>query len=341
MRLLNKKIFDSTVALSENGTRQEVEHMVIADVIAQITANNPSNVTFDTGTMEIQTLTFPAKASATDGDYIVIYDASGTAWAVALDTTGGAAATPTGAAWTAVAAGNKDYVDISGDTTAAQVAATVEAAINALTGFTAVITTDDTAADGTMTLTQVVPGTVTNPDPHSYDDMGVGSITGVESTAGVATEVNVTDNTVTVPSHGLITGTKVTLTTTGTLPAGLSTGTDYYVIVVDSSTLKFATSQSNASAGTAIDITNYGTSAAVHTIVVTTTIAGTLLMQKNNVLEDDGDPVWEDIGSAQAFTGTDILSWALADVAYNDVRMVATVTSGTVDVAATLNAKGG
>lgn len=58
--------------------------------------------------------------------------------------------------------------------------------------------------------------------------------------------------------------TRVQLTTTTTLPAGLSLATDYYVIKVTDTTCKFATSYANAVAGTAINITDAGTG--THTI---------------------------------------------------------------------------
>lgn len=53
--------------------------------------------------------------------------------------------------------------------------------------------------------------------------------------------------------------TRVQLSTSGTLPAGLTTATNYYVIKVSDTTCKFATSYANAVAGTAIDITDAGT----------------------------------------------------------------------------------
>lgn len=55
------------------------------------------------------------------------------------------------------------------------------------------------------------------------------------------------------------TGTRVQLTTTTTLPAGLSLATDYYVIRVSATTIKLATSLANAQAGTQVDITDQGT----------------------------------------------------------------------------------
>lgn len=57
---------------------------------------------------------------------------------------------------------------------------------------------------------------------------------------------------------------KVYLTTTGTLPAGLSLLTPYWVIGITSTTIKLATSYANAVADTEIDITDAGTG--THTI---------------------------------------------------------------------------
>lgn len=56
-------------------------------------------------------------------------------------------------------------------------------------------------------------------------------------------------------------GDKVNILTTGTAPAGLSTGTDYYVIPyqrTDTVRIKLASSYANAMAGVAIDITDIG-----------------------------------------------------------------------------------
>lgn len=342
MRVLNDLLINgTTVALSQNSDVLSVEHIGMADVMAYTTAANPSNKTFDTGTMEVQTLTFPDVAGSTAGDYIVFYDQSGTAWAVSLDKAG-TDPEPTGAAWVAIDADHKVHVDISGGTDAASVAALVETAVDGLTGFTDLIVTDDTAANGTMLLTQTVPGPTTNPVPHNADDSGAGSITGVQTTAGVATEVSLADNTASIPSHGLTTGVKFTLTTTGTLPAGLATATPYYAIVVSSSLIKFASSQANALAGTAVDITDYGTSAAVHTLVIDTTIAGSVKLQKSDEPGTDEYPhVWFDVGSSsQNFSGSTTLNWGITDIGYRALRAVVTVTSGTVTVRVRVNAKG-
>ena len=74
--------------------------------------------------------------------------------------------------------------------------------------------------------------------------------------------VNTTDETITLANHNLTTGDavvyKAPTTTGGSTVAGLSDGTTYYAIVVDSTTIKLATSSSNATAGTAINLTATG-----------------------------------------------------------------------------------
>jgi len=62
------------------------------------------------------------------------------------------------------------------------------------------------------------------------------------------------------------TGEKVRLTTTGTLPAGLSLLTDFFVIKVSATKIKLATSINNTFAGTNIDITDSGSG--THTITL-------------------------------------------------------------------------
>lgn len=77
-------------------------------------------------------------------------------------------------------------------------------------------------------------------------------------TADASTDVITWTSTTNKPSN-ILTGTRVRLTTTTTLPAGLALATDYYVIKVTDSTCKLATSYANAVAGTAINITDAGT----------------------------------------------------------------------------------
>lgn len=82
-------------------------------------------------------------------------------------------------------------------------------------------------------------------------------------TADAGTDVCTWTSTANIPSN-VLTGTRVRLTTTTTLPAGLATATDYYVIRLSDTTFSLATSYANAVAGTAINITDAGTG--THTV---------------------------------------------------------------------------
>lgn len=82
-------------------------------------------------------------------------------------------------------------------------------------------------------------------------------------TADAGTDVCTYTSTASIPSN-ILTGTRVRLTTTTTLPAGLSLATDYYVIKVTDSTFQLATSYANAIAGTQVNITDAGTG--THTV---------------------------------------------------------------------------
>jgi len=82
-------------------------------------------------------------------------------------------------------------------------------------------------------------------------------------TADDTTDICTWTSTANIPSN-ILTGTRVRLTTTTTLPGGLATATDYYVIATSTTTFKLATSYANAVAGTAINITTTGTG--THTV---------------------------------------------------------------------------
>lgn len=82
-------------------------------------------------------------------------------------------------------------------------------------------------------------------------------------TADAGTDICTYTSFASIPSN-LMVGTRVRLTSSGTLPAGLALATDYYLIKVTDGTFKLATSFANALTNTAIDITDAGTG--THTI---------------------------------------------------------------------------
>ena len=82
-----------------------------------------------------------------------------------------------------------------------------------------------------------------------------------------ATFTAATTDIITSATHGLSNGDRVELTTTDTLPAGLSLNTIYYVMVIDANTFKLSTEKVLDGNGTAVDITDTGTG--THTFTIT------------------------------------------------------------------------
>lgn len=78
-------------------------------------------------------------------------------------------------------------------------------------------------------------------------------------------DVTAATNLIAETAHGLSTGDTCTLTTTGTLPAGLATSTLYYIIRNGANDIKLALSAELATAGTAVDITA-AAGGGVHTV---------------------------------------------------------------------------
>lgn len=77
---------------------------------------------------------------------------------------------------------------------------------------------------------------------------------------GLGFTANSTTNELTTSSaHGLVTGSRVRVAATTTVPTPLSAATDYYAIVTATTTLKLATTLANALAATEIDLSDTGT----------------------------------------------------------------------------------
>lgn len=117
----------------------------------------------------------------------------------------------------------------------------------------------------------------------------VGAATLIGTTKALSA-ANTTTDAMTATAHGKQTGFgPVRLANSGgALPAGLATGTDYWLIVVDANTVKFATSAANANANSAVDITGTGTG--THTMQCTmTTVADVLANTLATVLTAPGN----------------------------------------------------
>jgi hypothetical protein len=81
---------------------------------------------------------------------------------------------------------------------------------------------------------------------------------------GTATITIANPSVITLTAHGLNTGDRIRLTTTGALPTGLAVDTDYYVIRINDNTFNLATTYENAFMPTRITTT--GSQSGTHTV---------------------------------------------------------------------------
>jgi hypothetical protein len=114
--------------------------------------------------------------------------------------------------------------------------------------------------------------------------------------ADVDTSDGATGNHFTMTGHKFLTGDKVQVSTSGGLPSGLSTSTDYYIIRLDANDVQFAADYADAIAGTDIDLTTQGTG--THTVEV-------------QDMEDWTDPNDSDAVSKDAFLS--YIDWLARD----------------------------
>lgn len=120
-----------------------------------------------------------------------------------------------------------------------------------------------TVVPGTLALVDVL-GWIRRTPASSLTADAVTNTLGQSDTFTAATsDICTYSSTANIPSN-ILTGTRVRLTTTTTLPAGLALATDYYVIRLSDTTFSLATSYANSLVPTAIDITSTGTG--THTI---------------------------------------------------------------------------
>ncbi len=178
-----------------------------------------------------------------------------------------------------------------------------------------------------------------NPVPKSSDDGTAGTILGVQTTGGVAGKVSVSADTIELGAHGYSTGLKGQFSTSSALPTGLSTSTDYWLIVVDADKVKVASSLAHALAGTAINLTAIGVG--TQTFNVDGDLEADIKLQKSDVPIGE-DPVWVDIAdSTQAVDAAGTFTWSGTDIDFRQIRAVFIGDSGEAEVTMHMNAKDG
>lgn len=136
----------------------------------------------------------------------------------------------------------------------------------------------------------------------------------------VAANVTPAADTITITGTSFVTGLKVALTGTN-LPGGLS-ATNYWVIKVDANTIKLATSQAHAKAGTAVDITSAGTT--TDAALTPATLSAVVKLQASN-----DNTSWQDIsGDTVTITAAGNKLWTVANPCYAYINISIAITSG-------------
>lgn len=331
LNVLRETFASQSFVQATNSTAFNIDKVEVMAVQVVATDATPGAKTWVGGTRELQTITYPAKASATAGDYFVITDTSGNTWAAALNVSGSDPA-PSGAAYTAVSSGRKVNVDISSATTASDVGGLMRTAVAALSGIASSFNLGGSAA--TETFQNVNSSASTAPAAfHNANDSGAGSITGVVTTAGVASGVSISAETITITAHGYSLGMPVQVSTAGGLPTGLSASTDYYVIPVDANTIQLASSLANANLGTAINLTTtgYGTGTATPD-----GLSGSAVLQ---VAIDSTGP-WFNYGNTVNITGAQNIYFEQVNPSGDWYRIAYAMTSGQLSAVVSVLGKG-
>jgi hypothetical protein len=114
------------------------------------------------------------------------------------------------------------------------------------------------------------------PSPTTFTAIAKGSVPVIEKLFNPRAAINLTLDTILVPSHGFSTGTKVTYSQgeSATDIEGLVDTTDYFIVTVNRDNVRLASSAEFAASGVTVPITGYGTGIA-HTLT-TSQINGNL-----------------------------------------------------------------
>ncbi len=293
-RLIQKDIM-AAVTAGESGDSEIVDLNGATKFSCQAVydVQSPSAKTFDSGvasSLIVQDLTYTADLRGTAGDAITIaYTAGGTAGAEVVTVVG-----------TAIS------VSISVTPVVGSTATQVKAAVDASVAASALISV---AVSGTGATVQA-------------------AAVATHLAGGVASEVDVSANTLALDASAMTTGLKVRLTTTGTLPAPLALATDYFVIKTSDVLIQLATSLANAEAGTAVNITDQGSSAAVNTVTAVALSGASVTFQKSNSVSGP----WVSIQSATSISADGSVMLTQADVSYRYFKVAKALTAGQVDL---------
>jgi hypothetical protein len=109
------------------------------------------------------------------------------------------------------------------------------------------------------------------------------------NSTGTVSAVTTGTDSLTINNHPFNTGERVFISSTAAVPGGLTAGVEYFVIDVDTNTIKLAATAADAAANAAIDITTTGsgTITVAHTKYLEATANGLLSLDGEEVVQGD------------------------------------------------------
>jgi hypothetical protein len=155
-----------------------------------------------------------------------------------------------------------------------------------------------------VTVAGQFPGTTTN-DSAQSGAVGEYQAATAPNTSHTVTISNGANATITWATHGLTPGSPVHFTTTGSLPTGLTVGTNYYVCTLNFAVGSFtvSTTLANAFAGTAVTTSSAGTG--THTANSAVILASGSPIDVAGILLTAGDwDVWANLAVSAALTSS-------------------------------------
>lgn len=270
--------------------------------------------------------------------YTAVVNAAGSNGAAGNSITVAYTAGGTAGAEVVTVVGNAISVQIqSGVSTITQ----VRTAVNASGAAAALVTATGTSATTVTTVTATAISAMTTP------------------TTGVDSKFNIVNNTITISSHGLYTGSVIQATKSGAaFPTGISGSTDYFVFVIDANTIALFDTLAHAlaaaitgSALTAstgvIDITADGSLSSTITLTPTAISGCSYKLQKSNdyaqwtdidgTLQSSGN--WVDLVSGETnsvvtnnITATAVSAASTKDISFNALKILFAISAGTVKI---------
>jgi len=295
-------LISNNLVVTTNGDAQPIERFIGYSLYASWTDITPAAKSFYSA----------AKASVVITDLTYTADTAGAAGnSITVEYTGGATH------------GNEVVTIVS----SAKIKCQIEDGVSTATEV-------KTAIDAYPAAAALVDITITGTGSNAQNITAETALTG-----GVTSSLNLTAETITISTHGFVSYIKGQFTTTGTLPTGITTSTNYWLIVTSANIFQVADSLAHAQAGTYLNLSAEGTG--THTFTPTG-IAGAIKLQRS----EDGT-TYHDFGTSTTvnITGTGSTYWngnayTTEGIYFDKVMPVVTMTAGYVAMTVSFVGKG-